>query len=121
MPRRWLAVGRRRRGRGRRTPRRAARIPSLGYTVTYLSLLVLVRWQASPSSTELGWGGFWAAISAWALAAQTFGAAFVRRRQRIVRAGDRLGAGALRFPGKGFVDALVDLPFALPTAVAGIP
>ena len=42
------------------------------------------------------------------------------RDQRRVRPDRRLGAGALPFPGKRLVDALVDLPFALPTAVAGI-
>jgi sulfate transport system permease protein len=37
-----------------------------------------------------------------------------------VRRAGRLGAGALRFPGRRLLDAMVDLPFALPTAVAGI-
>ena len=37
-----------------------------------------------------------------------------------VRIDRRLGSGALRFPGRRMFDAMVDLPFALPTAVAGI-
>jgi len=40
--------------------------------------------------------------------------------QSVFRPARRLGAGALPVLGKRFVDALVDLPFALPTAVAGI-
>ncbi len=98
---------------------------SLGYTVTYLSLLVLIplaglAWK----SADLGWAGFWEAIAApRALAAYrlTFGAAFVSAAVNV--AFGLVTAWVLaryEFPGKGFVDALVDLPFALPTAVAGI-
>jgi sulfate transport system permease protein len=98
---------------------------SLGYTVTYLSLLVLIplaglAWKSS----ALGWAGFWEAVaSTRALAAYklTFGAAFVAAAVNVVFG--LVTAWVLArydFPGKGFVDALVDLPFALPTAVAGI-
>jgi sulfate transport system permease protein len=98
---------------------------SLGYTVTYLSLIVLIPlaglvWK----SAGLGWSGFWEAVAApRALAAYrlTFGAAFVAAAVNVVFG--LVTAWVLArydFPGKGFVDALVDLPFALPTAVAGI-
>ena len=98
---------------------------SLGYTVTYLSLLVLIPlaglvWK----SGDLGWSGFWEAISApRALAAYrlTFGAAFISAAVNVVFG--LVTAWVLArydLPGKGFVDALVDLPVALPTAVAGI-
>ena len=97
---------------------------SLGYTLTYLSLLVLIplaglAWK----SADLGWSGFWEAVaSPRALAAYrlTFGAAFVAAAVNVVFG--LVTAWVLaryEFPGKGFVDALVDLPFALPTAVGG--
>jgi sulfate transport system permease protein len=98
---------------------------SLGYTLTYLSLIVLIplaglAWR----SAELGWAGFFEAVSSErALAAYklTFGAAFVASAVNVVFG--LVVAWVLaryEFWGKGFVDALVDLPFALPTAVAGI-
>ena len=74
-------------------------------------------------SADLGWSGFWEAVaSPRALAAYrlTFGAAFVAAAVNVVFG--LVTAWVLArydFPGKGFVDALVDLPFALPTAVAG--
>ena len=98
---------------------------SLGVTLLYLSLLVLI-----PLSTiffksgTLGWEHFKAAAtSARALASYkiTFGASFLA-------AFINLWVGLLvawvlvrySFPGKRIVDALIDLPFALPTAVGGI-
>ena len=45
---------------------------------------------------------------------------FAAASQCLVRPDRRLGAGALSFPGRRLLDAFVDLPFALPTAVAGI-
>jgi sulfate/thiosulfate transport system permease protein len=98
---------------------------SLGYTLTYLSLIVLIPlaglvWR----STELGLGGFIEAVSApRALASYrlTFGAAFAAAMVNVVFG--LVVAWVLaryEFKGKGLVDALVDLPFALPTAVAGI-
>jgi sulfate transport system permease protein len=98
---------------------------SLGYTLFYVGLLVLLPLSAMiVKSSSLGLHEFWAKVSdERALAAYrlSFGAAF---------AGSLLNAvfGVLvawvlvryRFPGRGIVDALVDLPFALPTAVAGI-
>jgi sulfate transport system permease protein len=98
---------------------------SLGYTVTYLSLLVLIPLAGlAIKSSALGWSGFWEAVAApRALAAYrlTFGAAFAAATINVVFG--LVTAWVLArydFPGKGFVDALVDLPFALPTAVAGI-
>jgi sulfate transport system permease protein len=124
VPAGGVAAGVRIRGRRNRGVLPGFRL-SLGYTLTYLSLLVLIPLAGlAIKSGELGWGGFWAAISApRALAAYrlTFGAAFVSAAVNVVFG--LVTAWVLArydFPGKGFVDALVDLPFALPTAVAGI-
>jgi sulfate/thiosulfate transport system permease protein len=98
---------------------------SLGYTLTYLSLIVLIplaglAWK----STAVGWDTFVATVSApRALAAYrlTFAAAAIAATVNVVF-GLTVAWVLARydFPGKGLVDALVDLPFALPTAVAGI-
>ena len=98
---------------------------SLGFTLFYLSLIVLI-----PLSTiffkafGLGWGHFWeAATSARTLAALrlSFTTSFV---SALINAFfGLLVAWVLvryEFPGKKLVDAFVDFPFALPTAVAGI-
>jgi ABC-type sulfate transport system permease component len=72
----------------------------------------------------LTWDQFWAAISAPRVLASyrlTFGASFIAALVNLVFG--LLIAWVLvryKFPGKKIVDALVDLPFALPTAVAGI-
>ena len=98
---------------------------SLGYTLTYLSLIVLIplaglAWK----STSVGWDAFLTTVSApRALAAYrlTFAAAAIAAAINVVFG--LVVAWILtryEFPGKGLVDALVDLPFALPTAVAGI-
>jgi sulfate transport system permease protein len=98
---------------------------SLGITLTYLSLLVLVPlaglvWKsATLSGAEL----VKAVLSPRALAAYrlSFGAAFVAASVNVVFG--LVIAWVLaryRFPGRQLVDAMVDLPFALPTAVAGI-
>jgi sulfate transport system permease protein len=98
---------------------------SLGFTLIYLSLLVLIPLSALVWKTaSLGWGDFLSTVTDPRVIASfrlSFGAAFV---------GALLNAffGLIvawvlvrySFPGKRFVDALVDLPFALPTAVAGI-
>jgi sulfate transport system permease protein len=98
---------------------------SLGFTILYLSLIVLLPLTAAFVKTAgMTWHDFWVAVAS----------------PRVL-AGDRLSFGAslaagfvnaifgtivawvlvrYRFPGKAVVDALVDLPFALPTAVAGI-
>lgn len=98
---------------------------SMGYTVFYLSLLVLVPLVTLPlKSSELGFAGFWAAVTAPRVVASyklTFGASLIAALVNLVFG--LIVAWVLvryRFPGKKIIDALVDLPFALPTAVAGI-
>ena len=98
---------------------------SLGYAITYLSLLVLIPLGALiAKSSALSPADFWAvATNERALAAYrvTFGASLVAALINAVF-GLIVAWVLVRypFPGKRFVDALVDLPFALPTAVAGI-
>jgi sulfate transport system permease protein len=99
--------------------------PTLGYTVFYLSLIVLIPLSALVFKTmSLSWQEFIAEIfSSRVLASYrlTFGTAFLAALVNAVFG--VLVAWVLvryRFPGKKVVDALVDLPFALPTAVAGI-
>ncbi len=98
---------------------------AFGYTVFYLGLVVLLPLSALIIKTSsLTFDRFWEVVTAERVMAAyqlTFGASFVA-------ALINLFAGLLvawvltryRFPGKRLVDALVDLPFALPTAVAGI-
>ncbi len=98
---------------------------SLGYTITYLSLLVLIPLGALiAKSASISPAEFWSiATSERALAAYrvTFGCSLVAALVNAVF-GFIVAWVLVRypFPGKRFVDALVDLPFALPTAVAGI-
>ena len=99
--------------------------PALGYTVFYLSLIVLIPLSALFFKTAtLTWDGFVAAVAAPRVLASyrvTFGASLAAA---VVNAFfGVLVAWVLvryRFFGKKLIDALVDLPFALPTAVAGI-
>ena len=98
---------------------------SLGYTVIYLSLLVLIPLTMIFYKTaDLGWASFWkAATDPRAVASYrlTFGASLAAAL--VNAAFGLLVAWVLvryKFPGRGLVDALVDLPFALPTAVGGI-
>jgi sulfate transport system permease protein len=98
---------------------------SMGYAVLYLSVLVLIPLAALPiKSAGLGWQGFWDAVSAPRVVASyklTFGASLLAALVNLVFG--TIVAWVLvryRFPGKKILDALVDLPFALPTAVAGI-
>src|SRR3954470_3723468 len=99
--------------------------PTLAITVTYLSLLVLIPLAALVIRTAgLSWAQFWGTISSpRALAAYrlSFGGALVAAAINTV-AGLLLAWILVRypFPGKGLVDGLIDLPLALPTAVAGI-
>ncbi|HEX4622357.1 MAG TPA: sulfate ABC transporter permease subunit CysT [Myxococcaceae bacterium] len=99
--------------------------PALGFTLTYLGLIVLLPLGALVLKTrEMGWNEFAHAVSGpRALAAYrlSFGASLAAAS--INCAGGLLVAWVLvryEFSGKRWVDALVDLPFALPTAVAGI-
>ena len=98
---------------------------TLGYTVFYLSLIVLLPISALFLKTAtLGWGEFWAIVSNPRVVASyrlTFGASLVGA---LINAffGFIVAWTLVRysFPGKKIIDALVDLPFALPTAVSGI-
>jgi len=99
--------------------------PTLGFTLAYLGLIVLIPLAGLfLRSTELGVDGFIRAVSSpRALAAfrLTFGASFLAA---VVNAFFGLVVAWVlvryRFPGRRVLDAFVDLPFALPTAVAGI-
>ena len=98
---------------------------AMGFTLFYLSLIVLIPlstlfWK----SGSLGWSGFWQAATAPRVVASyklTFGASLAAAAVNAVFG--LVVAWVLvryRFPGRRLMDALVDLPFALPTAVAGI-
>ncbi|MEJ8809544.1 sulfate ABC transporter permease subunit CysT [Variovorax ureilyticus] len=98
---------------------------TLGYSLLYLGLIVLIPLSALVFKTfALTWEQFWAAVTAPRVMASyrlTFGASFIAALVNLVFG--LLVAWVLvryKFPGKRIVDALVDLPFALPTAVAGI-
>jgi sulfate transport system permease protein len=99
--------------------------PTLGYTIFYLSLIVLIPLSALFFKTAtLTWDQFLVAVSAPRVLASyrvTFGSALFAAAVNGVFG--VLVAWVLvryRFPGRKLLDALVDLPFALPTAVAGI-
>jgi sulfate transport system permease protein len=98
---------------------------SLGFTILYLSLIVLIPLSAAfIKTTELSLDEFWAVVTAPRVVASyqlTFGASLLGALINAVFG--LLTAWVLvryTFPGKKIIDALVDLPFALPTAVAGI-
>jgi len=98
---------------------------ALGFTLLYLSLIVLIPLSAVFIRTaELTWPEFWSIVTTPRVLASyrlTFGASFAAAT--INAFFGLLVAWVLvryHFPGKKIVDALVDLPFALPTAVAGI-
>ena len=110
-----------------RRPRRV--IPgfglTLGFSVAYLSLVVLIPLAGVfLKSAGLGWDGLWKVwsdprvIGALQL---SFGASFAAAALNAVM-GTWVAWVLVRyeFPGRKLVDALIDLPFALPTAVAGI-
>ena len=99
--------------------------PAMGYTLFYLSLIVLLPLAAlALRSAALSWDGFWATVTEPRVLASyrlSFGASLLAAAINLV-AGLIVAWVLVRydFPGRRFVDALVDLPFALPTAVAGI-
>src|ERR1022692_389151 len=98
---------------------------TMGFTLFYLSAIVLIPFAALVIRTlELSWADFWRLATAdRALAAYrlTFGASFIAALVNAVF-GTLLAWVLVRyeFPGRRFVDAMVDFPFALPTAVAGL-
>jgi sulfate transport system permease protein len=98
---------------------------TLGFTLFYLSVIVLIPLSALLFKTfTLTWQQFVTAVSSPRVLASyqlTFGASFIAAVVNAIFG--LLVAWVLvrySFPGKKIVDALVDLPFALPTAVAGI-
>jgi sulfate transport system permease protein len=104
---------------------RAPTMLGLGTSLIYLSLIVLIPLAAVVwRSTGQGLGFFWTAVTtpdAWAALQLTIGASAVVALINLVMG--TIIAWVLvrdRFPGKGLVDMLIDLPFALPTIVAGL-
>jgi sulfate/thiosulfate transport system permease protein len=98
---------------------------TLGYTLTYLSLVVLIPLAGLLlRPVNLGWWGFWHVVLDPRVVAAlelSFGASLIAAALNAVFGG--IVAWVLVryvFPSRRLVDALVDLPFALPTAVAGI-
>ncbi len=98
---------------------------SLGFTLFYLSLVDLIPLSALVFKTAtMSWDSFWHTVTQPRVLAAyqlSFGAALIAAALNLVFG--LLVAWVLvrySFPGRRFVDALVDLPFALPTAVAGI-
>jgi sulfate transport system permease protein len=99
--------------------------PALGFTLFYLCLVVLIPLAGLMlRPLELGWSGFVAAVTAPRVVAAlrlSFGASLIAA---VINAffGTIIAWMLVRYriPGKRVIDALVDLPFALPTAVAGV-
>ena len=98
---------------------------SLGYTLLYLCLVVLIPLSAAFLKTHsMGWEAFWATVTTPRVIASyklSFGTSLLAAAINAVFG--LLVAWVLvryDFWGRRFIDALVDLPFALPTAVAGI-
>ncbi len=98
---------------------------TFGYAVTYLSVIVLIPLLGLIlKTTSMTWAGFWSAVTEPRVLASyrlTFGASLIAASVNAVFG--LIVTWVLvryRFPGRKLLDALVDLPFALPTAVAGI-
>ena len=98
---------------------------SLGFTLIYLSLIVLIPLSAVLlKAASLSWPQFWTIVTAPRVVASyklSFGTSLLAAAISSVF-GLMLAWSLVRysFPGKRIVDALIDLPFAMPTAVAGI-
>jgi sulfate transport system permease protein len=98
---------------------------TLGFTLLYLSLIVLIPLSALFFKTAtMGWTTFWQTVTDPRVVASyqlTFGASLMAATANAVF-GFIVAWTLVRyaFPGKRLVDAMVDLPFALPTAVSGI-
>jgi len=98
---------------------------SMGYAVLYLSLIVLLPLSMLfVKASAMEWSQLWSIVSSErALASYrlSFGTAFIASLVNVIFG--FLVAWVLvryRFPGRNIIDAMIDLPFALPTAVAGI-
>ena len=98
---------------------------ALGFTLAYLSLIVLLPLAALVlKSASLGFAGFWDVVTG----ARTLAALRLSFLTSLFAATVNAFFGVIiawvlvryRFPGRRLFDAFVDLPFALPTAVAGI-
>jgi sulfate transport system permease protein len=98
---------------------------TFGFTLFYLGLIVLIPLAGLfLKSASISWIDFWAAVSSPRVVASykvTFGASLLGATLNGVF-GTIVAWVLVRysFPGKNFIDALVDLPFAMPTAVSGI-
>ena len=99
--------------------------PTMAYTVAYLCLLVLVPLLSLPAKTaSLDWAAFWSTVSDPRVVASYR----LSLTTSLLAAAANAVFGLLTawvlvrytFPGRRVLDALIDLPFALPTAVAGI-
>jgi sulfate transport system permease protein len=121
-------------GRPART-RRSARAPvntltvssgiGLGIAMTWFSLLVLIPLCAVVvTASEAGWAGFWQTVTN----EQTAAAIRLTVTQAVLVTGVNVVMGTLiawvlvrdHFPGKALLELLIDIPFALPTIVAGL-
>jgi sulfate transport system permease protein len=98
---------------------------TFGFTLAYFGLIILIPLVALVlRAAGIGWSGFWAV----ALDARMLAALRTSFMTALIAAGINVVFGTLiawvlvryRFPGRRIFDAVVDLPFALPTAVAGI-
>lgn len=97
---------------------------SLGYTILYLGLIVLPLSALIFKTADMSWADFWQTVSNERVVAScrlTFGASLIAALVNMVF-GFLVTWVLVRysFPGRRLIDAMVDLPFALPTAVAGI-
>jgi sulfate transport system permease protein len=98
---------------------------TMGFTLLYLSLIVLIPLSALfLKSATISWSEFWRTVTDPRVMASyrlTFGASFIAAAINAIF-GLVVAWVLVRysFPGKKIVDALVDLPFAMPTAVSGI-
>jgi sulfate transport system permease protein len=98
---------------------------TLGYTILYLSLIVVIPLSAVVFKTAgLSWDAFWSTVASPRVAASyrltfsvSIAAALLNGVFGVMTAWVLV---RYRLPGKRLIDAIVDLPFALPTAVAGI-
>jgi sulfate/thiosulfate transport system permease protein len=98
---------------------------ALGFTLTYLSLIVLIPLAALVlKSANLGFSGFWEVVTGprtlAALELSFFTSLFAAAVNAVFGVIIAWVLIRYRFPGRRLLDAFVDLPFALPTAVAGI-
>lgn len=97
----------------------------MGYTIFYLCLIVLIPLLTLPVRTySLGWDAFWQTVGSDRVVASYRLSLTASLAAALINAVFGLAVAWVlsryRFPGQRVLDALIDLPFALPTAVAGI-